>query len=252
VPPLAASVLLWGAGITVAGIAPSAATVAAAIVGAGIGLAVMEVAGQTLLQRVIPDDLLARVLGLQEGLASAGLAAGSILAPILVAAFGTGGALVAAGAALPLAVGLAWPRLRTLEASAAVPVRELELLAAQPLFEPVAAPVLERLARGLQPLAMTAGELIVREGEPGDRFFLVDRGALEVHVAGRPVRLLGPGDAFGEIALLLDVPRTATVTAVSDGRLLALDRDLFLAALTGTATTHQAAQRMAAERLASG
>ena len=220
-PPLAAGVLAWGGGIAVAGVVPGAAAAAAAIVVAGFGRAMMEVAGRTLLQRVIPDEMLGRAFGLQEGLASAGLAAGSIVAPLLVTALGTGGALVAAGVALPVAVALVWPRLRSIDAAADVPVRALGLLAGLPLFDPLAAPVLERLARGLRPVAAAAGERVIVEGEPGDRFFVVDRGELAVSIGGRPVRRLGPGDGFGEIALLLDVPRTATVTAATNSTLLA-------------------------------
>ena len=90
----------------------------------------------------------------------------------------------------------------------------------------------------------------MQEGEPGDRFYVVRAGELEVSVDGKPVRILGPGDHFGEIALLRDVPRTATVAAQSDVELYALDRDEFIGSVTGHAPSAEAADAVVMQRLA--
>ena len=95
------------------------------------------------------------------------------------------------------------------------------------------------------------GEEVVTEGRPGQRFYVIAEGDFDVTVEGRHARDLGPGDFFGEIALLREVPRTATVTARNgNGRLLALERDDFLAAVTGSTRSRDAADSVAGARLA--
>jgi CRP-like cAMP-binding protein len=91
--------------------------------------------------------------------------------------------------------------------------------------------------------------VVIREGDSGDLFYAVLEGNAEVSQAGRSVRTQGPGEYFGEIALLRDVPRTATVTARSGLVLLSLDRDVFLTAVTGHPRSHRAAHATAEERL---
>ena len=104
----------------------------------------------------------------------------------------------------------------------------------------------------VEPVVVTtsAGETIIREGEPGDRFYLIGSGEVEVSSAGHPVATLGPGDYFGEIALLRDVPRTATVRREDRPRLRALERDEFLSAVTGHPESAEAADAVVASRLA--
>jgi CRP-like cAMP-binding protein len=118
-----------------------------------------------------------------------------------------------------------------------------------PLFAPLPAATVEHLARSLQPVRVVAGEQIVREGEPGDRFYIVASGEVEVAADGKPLRTLGPGEHFGEIALLRAVPRTATVVARQDGELLTLDRDEFVAAVTGHPESREAADAVIGARL---
>jgi CRP-like cAMP-binding protein len=91
---------------------------------------------------------------------------------------------------------------------------------------------------------------VFRAGEVGDRFYVVAAGELVVDVAGAAIRSLGPGQGFGEIALVHDVPRTATVRAATEATLLALDRDPFLAALTGQPRSQSIAANVADGRLA--
>ncbi len=137
--------------------------------------------------------------------------------------------------------------MRALEAE--TPRRELELLRGVPIFAPLASSTLDTLAAKLVPAEAPAGTEVVRQGEPGDRFFIVGEGRLDIHVDGARAQPLGPGDFFGEIALLRDVLRTATVTAVDDAKLYALDRGDFIAAVTGHAESKAAADSVVATRL---
>jgi CRP-like cAMP-binding protein len=116
-----------------------------------------------------------------------------------------------------------------------------------PLFAMLGAPVLEDLARALALIEAPVGETIIREGEPGSRYFVVVTGRLDVSIGGAHVRTIGPGDGFGEIALLRDGVRTATVTPTSDAALYALERAPFLEAVTGSRQAHRAAREFVAE-----
>jgi MFS family permease len=217
----------------------------------GLGTTVVDVAGLTLLQRVVPDEVLTRVMGVVQSVFVGTLGLGAVLAPALIAGLGNRGALAAVGAPLPLVALLAWRRLRSLDDTVALAPRNLELLRRIPIFQPLPLTTLEPLAHELQPVHISAGEVIVRQGEPGDRFYLVDQGEVEVHVDDRPAQRLGPGEYFGEIALLRDVPRTATVVASTDVDLLALGRDVFVTSVTGHPESTEAAHAVIASRLAS-
>ncbi len=109
--------------------------------------------------------------------------------------------------------------------------------------------MIEDLARALVPVTVAAGDDVVREGEWGGHFYLVGAGSLEVSAGGQRIRGLNPGDGFGEIALLRDGRRTATVTALEPTDLYELDREPFLAALTGSHNVRQAADALVLERL---
>src|SRR5262249_38055091 len=113
---------------------------------------------------------------------------------------------------------------------------------------PLPLATLERLCHDLQPVEVTAGEDVIVQGEIGDRFYLIDEGQVEVFEDGVFRRNEGPGEGFGEIALLHDVPRTATVRATQDTRLLALDSDQFLLAVPGHRRSHQLAHKVVDER----
>jgi hypothetical protein len=216
----------------------------------GIGDTVSDVAGMTLLQRITPADVLARVFGVFTTLVLLTLAVGAVIAPGVIHLLGTRATLVVVGAALPVLVVLLWRRLSQLDRTAVVPERQLELLGALALFSPLPPPELERLAAALVPLQLAAGADVVREGESGDRFFVIDSGRAAVETQGEEIRELGPGDFFGEIALLRDVPRTATVRALEPLRLYALERDDFVATVTGYAPSADAAETVIAARLA--
>jgi signal-transduction protein with cAMP-binding, CBS, and nucleotidyltransferase domain len=178
-----------------------------------------------------------------------GLAVGSAAAPLLVTVLGAEGALLAAGGALVALAVLGWPRLRRIDAAAGGPARDFDLLVSLPIFTPLAQHVAERLAGHLVPVRVGAGGVVIREGDEGDRFYIVRDGHVAVTKGGRRVAELGPGDSVGEIALLRDVPRTATVTAIDDVDLLALEREVFLEAVTGSMPSRSAADEQVARRL---
>jgi hypothetical protein len=173
---------------------------------------------------------------------------GAALAPALIAWIGIRWSLVVTGAFLPILAGVTWPRLLQIDAESKPP-EAAGLLERIPIFAPLPAPQLELLAARVEPVEVTSGSKVIRQGDPGDRFYVVESGSFEVSVDGAEVGTLGPGDFFGEIALLRDVPRTATVTARADGRLLALGREEFLAAVTEYPPSVRAADVVVGARL---
>jgi len=225
-------------------------TVAALVAFALIGFAniVCDVSGYTILQRGTPSDVLARVFGVLHSLFYATVALGAVLTPPLIHWLGVRWTLVIVGSLLPILAVLTRASLVRLDTEPGDP-RRLELLQAIPIFSPLSPPVLEQLAARLTPVHASAGEEIIRLGDHGDRFYVVNSGEVEILVDGEPPRREGEGEYFGEIALLRDVPRTATVRAASDVDLFALDRDDFLPAVTGHAASSQAADAVIGSRL---
>ena len=250
VPALAVGVLVSGVPLALVSVAPGIVVIAVLLTAYGAGKAFFDVAGRTLLQRTVPDMVLTRVFGVQEAMLVAGNALGNAVAPLAVLAFGIRGAFLAAGLFLPFVGVLAWRWLRGLDALSVLPGAGLELLRGVPTFRGLGIPQLESLSRELVELAVPPGESVVRQGQAGDRFYVVAEGAAQVTVDGHAVRTLGVGDGFGEIALLRAVPRTATVTATTPMRVLALGRDAFLAAIAGTSSARVAAEDVAAHHLA--
>jgi hypothetical protein len=242
------ALVFWGLPIALMAPGPyfAAALVLLAIIGAAN--AVEDVAAITLLQRTVPDEILTRVLGLFWGLAMGGVALGSIAAPALVDAAGPRPAFVGVGLILPLLTLATYRRLVEIDRAVA-PGPELDLIEHVPMFAPLSIAVKERLAGTLVPVSVQAGGLVIRKGDVGDRFYIVAAGVLDVDVDGRH-STTGEGDYFGEIALLRDVPRTATVTATVDSQLYALAREAFLEAVTGHAAANAAGQAVAEARLA--
>jgi MFS family permease len=246
--PFGVALVFWGIPIALIGPWPdlAAAVVLLAIVGAANS--VEDVAVFTLLQRLVPDRILARVLGVVWSLAMGGLALGSIAAPAVVDVIGARPAFVVVGSILPLLTLLTYRRLAEIDRSVA-PAPELELIERVPMFAPLSLAAKERVAANLVPESVPAGEVVIRAGDAGDRFYIVGDGELDVDVEGSH-RTLHRADYFGEIALLRDVPRTATVRANVDTNLYALQRADFLAVITGHAAAHAAGQAVAEERLA--
>jgi MFS family permease len=237
-PVLLACATGWGLAFAAMGILANGSVAPLLLILGGTGLTIMDVAGRTILQRGVRDEVLARVFGILEGLMMAALAVGSILVPVVVAVVGLAGAVIVFAMLLPLVLALSWPRLRALDRHATVPERAIALLRMLRLFEALDPPAMETLGRAATWSTVPAGAMIIREGDPGDSFYALESGTVTVSRGGSPIRTLtGPGEGFGEIALLRDVPRTATVTADTAAVLLELGRAPFMAAVTGHPVT---------------
>jgi hypothetical protein len=246
--PCALGLLGWGVPLVLIAAAPQRLPILLLLAAVGIGNAFEDVSGLTLLQRLVSDDVLARVQGVLFGLVTAATGLGAIVAPALVAGLGARGAFAATGVLLPLLVALCWHRLRRVDELAAAPTAALERLQAVPMLAPLPVAAKEHVASRLVPIHVRAGTQIIREGDRGDRFYVLLDGSVTITRGGRLIPFAGP--YFGEIALLNDSRRTATVTAVEDSDLYALERGDFLAAVTGSPRTRDAADDVVAERLA--
>jgi MFS family permease len=250
-PAFMIGVVLWGAPLILLGIIPT--TVAALLLLAliGVGNSFVDVATFTLVQRAVPDHILARVFGVIQMLWFGAVGVGAIAAPPLIDWLGLEGALIATGAALVGLVLVLWPKVARIDAKAVAPeVEELRILTSVPIFAPLPGMTLEHLAGRLVPLRLEPDTVIVREGDAGDRFYIVAEGVVEVSEYGRPISELEAGGYFGEIALIRDVARTATVTARTPVVLYALDREDFLAAVTSHEPSAEAAEEVVSARLA--
>lgn len=245
-----AGIVLWGLPIALIGLWPEPIPAFLLLMVVGLGNTLVDVSAFTLLQRAVPDEVLGRVFGAVQSLWVGTIGLGSILAPVAIDLFGIKGALVATGSLLPILAAICWRRLKVLD-RAEIPERELELLHGISIFRPLPAPILEGLAGAMLPLHVEAGREIVREGEAGDRFYVIASGEVEIVTHGEVINHEGPGEFFGEISLLRDVPRTATVRAKTDVELRALERDDFIAAVTGHAASAEAADSIVATRLSS-
>jgi MFS family permease len=245
--PFGLSLVFWGVPIALMAPRPyfAAAIVLLAIVGAANS--VEDVAVFTLLQRLVPNEMLTRVLGLVWGLAMGGVAIGSLAAPVVVSAIGPRAAFLLVGSILPLLALLTYPKLVEIDRTIA-PTPELELVGQVPMFAPLSIATKEQVAGRLLPVSVPAGEVVIRAGDPGDRFYIVSDGELDIHADGRHTTAHA-ADYFGEIALLRDVPRTATVTATVDSKLYALRRTDFLTAVTGHSAARAAGEAIVDTRL---
>jgi predicted MFS family arabinose efflux permease len=243
------ALILWGTPILLIGVWAKAAPAFVLIGLAGLGLTLVDVAGFTLLQRAVPEHVLARVFGVLHSAFYATAGIGAIVAPVLVSWLGIRSALIVVGAVIPVVTIPSFGMLAQIDRTLTVPTAQLEALRAIEMFAPLPAPTLEALAASLTRLEVPAGETIFRQGDHGDRFYIVNSGEIEIEIDGREANVLGPGDHFGEIALLHDIPRTATARARKETQLYALDRDAFLGAVTGHAGSSEAAETVVAARL---
>lgn len=249
-PALIAATAVMGVSIALIAVWPNAALTVVMLVIANIGRSLFDVSGRTLLQRTGSPEVLGRVFGMLEGLDMLALALGSILVSGLVRLGGNEAAILGVAAIMPIVTFLLLPLILGADARATVPVVQIGLLRAMPLFRPLPPPELEDVARAMEPLTADAGDVLIREGDPGDLFYLVADGEVTVSTEAGFTTDLTRGEGFGEIALLNDTPRTATVAAKTDVSLYSLSADDFLAAVTGMPDVHRAARGLAAERLA--
>jgi hypothetical protein len=251
-PSFSLGLALWGMPILVIGLLPTSAVAVLALAVLGAGNAVLDVAGFSLLQRSVPNAVRGRVFGLLEAIVMLGLSLGSAVAPALVAALGVQGALIATGALLPLLAIVSWPKVRQIDVLAVIPAREMELLRGVPMFRLLPMTVLEQVAGDVSAIQFAAGATIITQGEVGDRFYILSEGNAEAIVNGEAVNHMHSGDSFGEIALLRDVPRTATVIAETDTIAFAIEREAFCVAVSGDRQSLAAAQAIIGGRLDSG
>jgi hypothetical protein len=247
--PFGVALVFWGLPIAFAAPWSYLAVVLVLLAVVGAANSVEDVAAHTLLQRIVPDDVRTRVFAVLWSVAMGTAALGSIAAPPVVGAIGPRAALVVVGALLPLLALFTWRRLVEIDHTVTAPAAELALIDRVPMFAPLWLAAKEQLAAKLVPTSVGAGDVVIRAGEVGDRFYIVADGELEV-VADGVHAVAREGDYFGEIALLRAVPRTATVRALADSELFALDRADFLTAVTGHAGARAAGDAVVEERLA--
>jgi len=234
-------VALWGLPIALIPLFPWRATALALLACVGVGNALVDLGLFTLAARLASDQVLARVFGLLESVVALSVGLGALVASLLIDLFNVRTALVVVGALCPIVVVAAWRRLRHLDRYIEVLDNEIGLLQGVPMLQPLPLPAVEQLARGLEPFSVPAGGIIFNQGESADCFYLIEEGAVDVIGDGRLLATLGPGDGFGEIALLRKVPRTATVRATTDLRLHALTSDRFIPVVTGFPPSARAA-----------
>jgi MFS family permease len=247
--PFAAGMVMWGAPIALIAAWPHAVWTITCLAVVGAGNAILDISGFTLIQRGIDDRVLARVFGVFEILVIVAVGVGSIVGSLLVNQLRLQPALIVAGSVLPILAILAHRRLRAVDDCAAVPERQLDLLQSIELFSPLPPTTLERLAAQLLPAAAAAGTEIVREGETGNLFYVIASGQVEVTQGGTHLGDLGPGDYFGEIALVNEVPRSATCTATTATELYTLGRQRFVSAVTGNSVSGAEVETVIERRL---
>jgi MFS family permease len=229
----AVGVALWGLPVSLIGVFPQEASALCLLACVGVGNALIDLAGFTLLARIAPDDVLARVFGVLESLVALSIGLGAIVASLVIELFGVRSALVIVGLLCPIAAAASLSRLRRLDRSIGVRDRDIGLLRAVDMLSVLPLPAIEQLARGLEPVAVPAGHVVIRQGDVGDRYYVIESGGADVIGDGHVVATLGPGEGFGEIALLRRIRRTATVRATSELRLQALRSEHVLPVILG-------------------
>jgi MFS family permease len=249
VPVLIGAGALGGAGFVLLGLATTVVVAFFVAAVSGLSRSLLEVTGQTLLQRVTSTDLLARAFAFKEGLAMAAWGVGAATMPAVLALTGTTGALFFAGAIVPALMLLRLRRLFAVDAAVTVPAVTIALIRSLPVFRALPVPALEGVAKESTEQSVSAGTVVVREGDDGDCYYVIADGVLEVSQHGHRINERSRGEGFGEIALLHNDVRSATVTALTDARLVAVEREPFLITVTGHGETLSRFQDVAQHRL---
>jgi MFS family permease len=239
----------WGLPLVLIGVWPTVALALVALFVTGLSNALLDVSGFTLVQRGVRNEDRVAMFAVMEGLFGLGLLVGSLLGPVLVALVGGRGGLVVAGAMLPILALVTWRPIASRVRPSPLVEERLALLRRNPLFAPLPLTALDRLAESAVPVSFAPGDAVMHEGERGDAYLLIEEGTVDVSVEGSPLATCGPGEGVGEIALLRDMPRTATVVARTPVRAYAFGSTAFLSAVSGPAAA-EAAETLAASRLA--
>ena len=218
----------------------------------GLAGAVFDITGRTLLQRSAPSDAIAGSFSILEALMDTGIALGAVLVRATLAIGGLRAALIAPAAIALALIGAMWRQLRNIDASATVPQVEIQLLRSISIFAALPAPVLEGVARELEPMTVSQGTVVINEGDAGDYYYAVADGELTISRRGQLVQTVARGDGFGEIALIREVPRQASVMAVTDVSLYALRKELFVQTVTGHVRAAKATRTIIAGHLGPG
>ena len=247
---LSLALALWGAPIAVMGVAPETVVVGLMLAVVGLANTLIDVPLFTLPVRLVDDAVLARAFGVFEALVAVGVGLGSVVSPVLIDLIGVRPALAVTGLSLPVIAVLALRRLRMMDARLGVRDEEISVLRRAELLSLLPVPIIEHLASRVQRGTVPAGSAVVEQGDSGSSVYVVVDGRADVVGDGTVIARLGPGDAFGEIAVLQDVPRTASVVAATDLQLFELRRDDFLAALGRHQASSDAAYAVVAEHLA--
>jgi MFS family permease len=229
----AVGVVLWGLPVALIGVVPHRIAAFGLLALVGVGNSLVDLSAFTLLARLAPDAVLARVFGLLESVVALSIGLGALAASLTTELTGVRPTLVMVGLLCPVCALASWRRLRGMDRAIGVRDRDIALLRGVTMLKPLPLPSIEQLARGLEPLDVPTGEAVVRQGDIGDRYFVIESGDAEVVGDGRVVATLQPGQGFGEVALLRSDRRTATVRAVSDLRLWSLRSDHFLPVVLG-------------------
>jgi hypothetical protein len=242
-------VILWGLPLTLSGALPREPVVVVLMCVIGIANVFVDIGLHTLPARLVPEELLARVFGAKASLTALSIAVGSFVTPLAIDLLGVRGALIVLGLVAPTLGALAWRRLHAIDAAMAHRDEEIDVLNDVAIFRPLPMPAIDELAQHLERVEVAAGEDVVVQGEHGDRFYVIEDGKADVIGDGRLIRTLRSGDGFGEIALLHDMLRTATVRGRTALRLYALDRHHFLSAVSEYESSGLEADALALDRL---
>jgi MFS family permease len=241
-------VVFWAIPLLLTAVWPQAWAAFLAMFIIGVANPIVDVNAATILQRSVADEVMGRVFGALDAALIGAMAVGAAAMPLVINLVGLQWSLAILALLVTASVLPAFGRFRTMDRALAEP-ESLVLLRGVPLFAPLDAKSLESIAGKLVRIELPAGQSVIREGEEGDRFYVIESGALTATFKGDVLSQMGPGDPFGEIALLRDVPRTATVTADEDSVLLALERQDFLDAISDNSDASMRADDLIARRI---
>ncbi len=245
---LAGGALTFGLALGFAGL-PWPVAAVLAMIPTGLGFALVESGMMSIVPRLADDAVVGRVFALSEMLYGGAGAAGALLAPVLIALLGASASIAAVGLSFAALAAFTWPTLRRLDGDQARAAALRDRLLSLPFFSPLPLPRVERLVQGARQRSLAAGHEVVRAGEAGDECFLIEQGEVEVVPHGYR---LGAGEVFGEIALVRDLPRSATVRTCSDVRVWVLSRAAFVGAIGSHPASARLVEALITERAGPG